>query len=99
MTKMLLFLGLVALTTYCIVDVIQRPEDSPHGLPKIVWILLLLFFPFIGALVWLYLRSQGNSRSAPQTRPMSPDDDPEYLRWLAEQERRRKRANEGDKAP
>jgi len=96
MKTLLLFLFYIALATYCIVDVIQRPEDSPHGLPKVVWILILLFFPVIPALVWLYLRFQEHTRDAPRSRPLSPDDDPEYLRWLAEQERRRRRSNGGE---
>ncbi len=91
---LLLFLVDIALTTYCIVDVIQRPENSPHGLPKVVWILILLFFPIAPSLVWLYLRSQERGQRAPRYRPIAPDDDPEYLRWLAEQERRRRRGEQ-----
>ena len=80
----------VALTTYCIVDVVRHEEDKPHGLQKVFWILILLFFPYVPDLVWLYLQwgTRGPSKPRPSG-PRAPDDDPEYLRWLAEQQRRR----------
>jgi hypothetical protein len=89
-----LFLIDLALTTYCIVDVLQRPEDSPHGLRKILWIILLLVFTIAPGLVWLYLKYQERGHISPQRRPLSPDDDPEYLAWLKEQERRRRQGRE-----
>lgn len=91
MRYLVLILLYVALTTYCIVDVLRHPRNNPHGLHKVVWVFVLLFFPVVPDLVWLYLkwRSGGEAKPLPR-RPVAPDDDPEYLRWLSEQERRRR---------
>lgn len=90
MRYLVLFLIELALTTYCIVDVVQRPDDRPHGLPKIGWILIFLLFPIAPCLVWIYLRSREHPERRTERRSPAPDDDPEYLAWLREQERRRR---------
>ena len=91
MQDLILFLADLALTVYCIADALQHPDKSPHGLPKIAWVLLFLLFPLVPEVVWLYLkfRSGAQERLNAGT-PRGPDDDPDYLRWLRDQERRRK---------
>ncbi|MDE0572334.1 PLD nuclease N-terminal domain-containing protein [Demequina sp. B12] len=89
------FILYVVITAYCVADAVQHPEPSPHGVPKWAWIVIILLFPYIGALVWIILKfTRGTGRSRPQPRPMAPDDDPQYLIWLNEQERRRKLGND-----
>jgi hypothetical protein len=91
MRYLALILFEIALTTYCVVDVLRHEEDSPHGLHKIVWIFVLLLFPLVPDLVWLYLKWRSSGEAKPRPRgPVAPDDDPEYLRWLSEQGRRRR---------
>jgi len=48
-----LFLALLALDIFCVIDLIQTREDEVRNLPKIVWLLLILFFPPIGSIAWL----------------------------------------------
>ena len=48
-----LFLLLLALDIFCVIDLIQSREDEVRNLPKIVWLLLILFFPPIGSIAWL----------------------------------------------
>lgn len=90
--RLLPYIIYVALVVYCIADALQRPDASPYGLPKWAWVLIILLFPYIGAGVWLVLKFiNGTSGQAKQDqRGMGPDDDPDYLMWLREQERRRK---------
>jgi hypothetical protein len=53
--KMELLLGVVsfALWVFCLVDVIGAPSDRIRNLPKVAWVLLILFFPLVGSIAWL----------------------------------------------
>ncbi|MFB9315203.1 PLD nuclease N-terminal domain-containing protein [Nocardioides plantarum] len=55
MIKVELLFGVVTfcLFVYCLVEVIQTPEIAMRNLPKVVWLLLVLFFPFVGSVAWL----------------------------------------------
>ena len=69
MPRTLLFLADLALTVYAIADVAQSDEQEPAGLQKIVWILLIVFLPFAGAIAWLVasrnLRARRRARYQP----------------------------------
>ncbi len=95
--RILLYLAYIALVVYCLVDVIQHPDPEPHRLPRWAWILIILFFPLIGAGAWLMLKFIAAGQQQPrrtETYMAAPDDDPEYLVWLREQERRRRMEGE-----
>ncbi|MDN4471390.1 PLD nuclease N-terminal domain-containing protein [Demequina zhanjiangensis] len=96
--RVILFLAYIALVVYCLADAIQHPDSEPYRLPRWAWIVIILLFPYIGAGTWLFLKfvNGGSSARRPAPRAVAPDDDPEYLIWLREQERRR-RLEEGDK--
>ena len=47
--------ALLALWIYCIVDVIATNENLIRNLPKLVWLLIVIFVPTIGSIVWLLL--------------------------------------------
>jgi hypothetical protein len=53
---------LVALTIYALVDC-TRYEDSemPVGLPKAVWVILIVIFPAAGAIAWLVVSRVGRA--------------------------------------
>ncbi len=55
MIKVELLLGVAtfALWVFCLVDAIGAPADRIRNLPKVGWILLILFFPFVGSIAWL----------------------------------------------
>lgn len=86
-----------AIAIYCVVDVIQSPEDGIRGLPKIIWVILVLLFPLVGGVAWLLagrplrqvnpLRTQqqrweDHMRKRDLDRPKGPDDDPDFLKDL-----------------
>lgn len=84
----LLYLGV---TVYAIVDVAQHRDDEPYRLTKVVWILVILIAPLVGAVAWLVAKwSSGGGRSPQRQAPQAPDDDPDFKTWAAEQERRRR---------
>ena len=86
---MLLYIGL---TAYVISDIAQHRDEEPYRLPKVLWVLIVLFAPYVGALAWLYAR-WSNPSQPPRSngyRAPNPDDDPAFKVWLNEQERRKK---------
>jgi hypothetical protein len=42
-----------ALWAYCLVGVISCPPNRVRNLPKLVWVLLVVLFPFVGSIAWL----------------------------------------------
>lgn len=102
---MLLVLLAVGLAVYALVDLASSDEDERGGIPKWLWVVLIVLLPFVGAIAWILVkRSQrsaprygaggrpGSGRPGPARRrrsgPVAPDDDPEFL-WRLEQEQRR----------
>ena len=98
-------LAMLGLWIFCLIDVITTPEKQCRNLPKVAWILIVLFLAEIGSIVWLVAGrswearqqrptwSQPSRRSRP-SRPPNPDDDEEFLAGLrarAEEQRRRAR--------
>jgi hypothetical protein len=74
----LLFL---ALEIFCLIDVIVSDEDRVRHLPKIAWFLLILFLPFIGSLIWLFVgrpKAATSGGRSPYERPTAAF--PEYDR-------------------
>lgn len=91
---MILYLGL---TAYVLADIAQARDEEPFRMPKVLWVLVVLFAPFVGAGAWILAKwmNRGGGGGGQQRRaPSAPDDDPEYLKWLAEQERRRRQQGE-----
>jgi hypothetical protein len=41
------------LAIYAVVDCLQTPEEELHGLPRIGWLVLIVFFPIVGPAAWL----------------------------------------------
>ncbi|SDQ15860.1 PLD nuclease N-terminal domain-containing protein [Quadrisphaera sp. DSM 44207] len=90
MRPLLALLALV-LVVYALLDCLRRPGDQVRGLPKALWLAVIVLLPVVGAVAWLLAgrgRGRGPGGSRPPQRPVAPDDDPEFL-WRLEQERRR----------
>jgi hypothetical protein len=87
--------------------VITTPDGSCRNLPKLAWLLIVVLLADLGSLAWLVagrpwsrqvagprLGTRGRVRASAGQRPMSPDDDEEFLATLrarAEEQRRRAR--------
>jgi hypothetical protein len=92
MLRLLPYLLTIALTVYAVVDCIQTDDAQVRGLPKLLWLLLILLFPIVGAIAWFIAgrplsgaAGRGPSRRGPSHRPpppRGPDDDPDFLRRL-----------------
>ena len=106
----ILFLILVGLVVYTIIDVIKSDRDERSGVPAPLWILIIVLLPVLGSIGWLVASRSararrpgggtsggggGGIRPRPPTRgpqrpsgPVAPDDDPEFLWRLSQQQRR-----------
>jgi hypothetical protein len=87
MLRLLPWLLTIALTIYAVVDCIQTDESAVRGLPKVIWVLLILVFPLVGSIAWFIAGrpQRGPTGRGPTHRsqpPRGPDDDPDFLRRL-----------------
>jgi hypothetical protein len=91
MLRYLPFLLVLALMIYAFIDCLNTPEEEVRGLPKVVWIIIILLFGeiLVGPVVWLVA---GRNRRGPgagatpsewhrnqRTTFVAPDDNPEFL--------------------
>jgi hypothetical protein len=93
--------AILVLWIYCIVDVISAEEALVRNLPKLVWLLIVIFLPTIGSLVWLVLgrpqnaglRPGDTSPRPPGLRPgsrrmLGPEDSPDFMSGMDERTRK-----------
>jgi hypothetical protein len=74
----ILLIGMVVQIA-AIVSCALTPEPQVRAIPKPLWLIVILLFPIVGAVLWFAF---GRDRQAPVTRRTAPDDDPEFLRSL-----------------
>ncbi|MDG4808225.1 PLD nuclease N-terminal domain-containing protein [Micromonospora sp. WMMD1120] len=94
----LLFLVQIVLAVCALISCLSAEEGQIRNLPRIAWVLIILFFPLIGSIAWFVVgRERGAGRregwpgggAKPQRRrPVAPDDDPEFLRSVHERTRK-----------
>ncbi|MFI0791335.1 PLD nuclease N-terminal domain-containing protein [Micromonospora rubida] len=93
----LLFLIQIVLAVCALISCLSAEDGQVRGLPRIAWVLIILFFPLVGSIAWFVAgrepaggrpRAAGPIGRAPaDRRPVAPDDDPEFLSSLAERSR------------
>ncbi|MEV3966267.1 PLDc N-terminal domain-containing protein, partial [Nocardia sp. NPDC050193] len=64
MLRYLPFLLVLALWIYAFIDCLNTPEEEVRGLPKVVWVIIILLFGevVVGPVAWLVA---GRTRRAP----------------------------------
>ncbi|MBB0245494.1 hypothetical protein FNQ90_15630 [Streptomyces alkaliphilus] len=104
MLRVLMFLALLGLAIFALVDCIRTNNDDVKHLPKPVWMMVIVFAWVLGPIAWLLL---GKRRAFPAARGnggggvrrgggwVAPDDNPDFLRTLNEEQRREE--NDRDK--
>ncbi|GLX21120.1 MULTISPECIES: PLD nuclease N-terminal domain-containing protein [Streptomyces] len=101
MLRYLPFLLILALTIYAFIDCLNTPEEEVKHLPKTVWVLIILLFSIVGPVVWLFAGRKrsavgGGGGRARRQQWVAPDDNPEFLKSLRE-EQEKNRDKDGDK--
>jgi hypothetical protein len=92
----------VVLAVWALVDLWQTPRSLVRAMAKPFWFIAVLFLPVLGPLTWLLVGAQrrrrfpGGGAQGPAPRPVAPDDDPDFLRKLDEERRRKGRSASGD---
>ncbi|ARF56078.1 PLD nuclease N-terminal domain-containing protein [Streptomyces gilvosporeus] len=97
------FLLVLALWIYAFIDCLNTPESQVRGLPKVVWVLVILLFGevLVGPIAWLAAGKHrqpvtGGGGSTPaewhrnhsSAKWIAPDDNPEFLRSLKEENKK-----------
>ncbi|HEX2355431.1 MAG TPA: PLD nuclease N-terminal domain-containing protein [Micromonosporaceae bacterium] len=105
-----LFFAQIALAAVALISCLSAEEGEIRALPRIAWVLIILFFPLLGSIAWFAAgrpsaaakpastwRPGRGFPEAERPRPVAPDDDPEFLRSLnSQQDRERLRRWEDD---
>ncbi|GLW52958.1 PLD nuclease N-terminal domain-containing protein [Kitasatospora phosalacinea] len=53
MLRVVPVVALLALWVWAFIDCLTTPEDEVRHLPKVVWVIIVLFFPLVGSIAWL----------------------------------------------
>ncbi|MEV6942283.1 PLD nuclease N-terminal domain-containing protein [Streptomyces sp. NPDC051172] len=98
MIRYLPFLLVLALWIYAFIDCLNTPEEQVRGLPKVVWVIIILLFGevLVGPIAWLIAGKYRGPVPAAGSTPsewhrhhrtpfVAPDDNPEFLKSLKEE--------------
>ncbi|MBN9632687.1 MAG: PLDc N-terminal domain-containing protein [Actinobacteria bacterium] len=96
MVRLWIVLGVAAAVfyIYSVADCALFDRSRVRGLPKPVWLLIIILFPIIGGILWFLVGRGRRARAESARRVSAPDDDPEFLGKLRidhDQEERIKR--------
>ena len=96
---LLLFAVEVLLAIAALISCLSADEGDINALPRIAWVLIILFFPLLGSIAW-FAAGRSSTPRAKSWRPgagfpererprqVAPDDDPAFLRSVREEKAR-----------
>jgi hypothetical protein len=97
---LVIFVLQLALVVGALISCLSTEDGDINAIPRLWWILIILFFPLVGSIAWFAVgrtrttrprktwRSGGGFPEAERPRrPIAPDDDPEFLRSLKPEKR------------
>ncbi|MGI5213527.1 PLD nuclease N-terminal domain-containing protein [Plantactinospora sp. CA-290183] len=100
----LLAIGQLILAVLALISCLSAEEDEIRALPRLVWVLVILLFPLVGSIAWFVAgrprpatprpaggRPPGGSPGRERPRPVAPDDNPDFLRSLGEEQSKQDR--------
>lgn len=65
MPRILLILVVVGLMAYTLTDVWGADEDERGGLPRWLWVILIVLLPLLGSIAWIVMRVSRRSAAGP----------------------------------
>ncbi|MFV2145686.1 MULTISPECIES: PLD nuclease N-terminal domain-containing protein [Isoptericola] len=111
MFRVLVGLVVVGLLVYSLADLSGSEEEDRAGLPRWLWVVIIVLLPVFGPVTWIATKQSRRSggsggRGARPGRgprrpsgPVAPDDDPDFLWRLEQEKRRQERRDRGDTDP
>ncbi|MCK6209795.1 PLDc N-terminal domain-containing protein [Georgenia sp. EYE_87] len=73
MPRILPVVLLIALVVYALIDCVRTPDDDmPVGIPKVLWVILIILFPGIAALAWIVVSRVARANAAKAAGPVRP---------------------------
>lgn len=98
MARVIVFLVVIGIMIYALIDCLRTPEQEVKALPKPVWLLAIVVVPVAGGVLWILTGRADSGPVLPSRRPryLAPDDDPEFLRSL---DVPRKKSDPSDDSP
>lgn len=91
MPRVILVVAAIALTVYAAADCWSIPDRNFRVLSKRWWLVIIVLMPVFGPLTWLLAGRSTARPVTPRSRPMAPDEDPEFLARLERENRERLR--------
>ena len=93
---LLLFAVQILLAIAALISCLSAEEGEINALPRIAWVLIILFFPLLGSIAWFAAGRISTSRAKTwrpgagfpereRPRPVAPDDDPAFLRGIRDE--------------
>ena len=87
MLRYLPLLLILAVVVWALVECLQTASAQVRGLPKAAWVAVIVLLPVVGAVAWFLAgrptqRRRGGGSGPSVSRPLGPDDDPDFLRRL-----------------
>jgi hypothetical protein len=84
MAKVLLVLAAIGVTIYAAIDCLRSDDAEIRGLPKPLWLLVIVAVPLFGGLAYILVGRvpAPGSPTSRLKRTIAPDDDPDFLRSL-----------------
>lgn len=97
--RIIFTLLIIGVTTYAVLDCVRSEQHRRPVGPTWAWVMMILLLqPLLGSLIWLFVSRfyAGNDQDGgDRRRPVAPDDDPDFLRYLQQRnERKRPDADE-----
>ncbi|WP_092554758.1 PLD nuclease N-terminal domain-containing protein [Actinoplanes derwentensis] len=82
----LIFLVVIAFAVVALIDCLITERSRIQAFPRGAWAVLILLCPIFGAAAWFRAGRGPRSgvRPAPVAGPVGPEDDPDFVRQLAE---------------
>ncbi|MEU0374542.1 PLD nuclease N-terminal domain-containing protein [Streptomyces sp. NPDC006283] len=89
MPRLLMFLVPLALSVYAFIDCLSTNEKHIKYIPKPLWAILVLLFPLVGSISWLIAGKDRQALNASPARGgwVAPDDNPDFLKSLRDENR------------
>ena len=82
---LIFFVAAFILDVFALIDLILIDRRRVRAFPKIVWGIIIVLVPLVGALLWFFVGHGWGSRGG-ERRTIAPDDDPSFLKNLRRDE-------------